>query len=56
MLVTDRPYRQAMPVAAGIMELRKEVARGWHDAALVEAFIAAVEADTFRLASKLPAR
>lgn len=55
-LVTDRPYRQAMPVAAGIMELRKEVARGWHDAALVEAFIAAVEADTFRLASKLPAR
>ena len=46
-LVTDRPYRRAMPVGAGLVELRKEAARGWHDVALVETFAADVEAGRF---------
>jgi putative two-component system response regulator len=39
-LTTDRPYRAALPVAAAVEELRREVARGWRRADLVDAFLA----------------
>ena len=37
-LVSDRPYRKALPTAEAFRILREEVKRGWWDAALVDKF------------------
>jgi putative two-component system response regulator len=42
-LTTERPYRAALPVASAVEELRKEVARGWRRAGLVDTFLDQVE-------------
>jgi putative two-component system response regulator len=38
-LTTDRPYRAAVPREGAVDVLNAEVARGWRDRALVEAFV-----------------
>jgi putative two-component system response regulator len=42
-LTTERPYKPALSQAAALAALRDEVARGWRDPAVVEAFIELVE-------------
>jgi putative two-component system response regulator len=42
-LTTARPYKPAIDANAALAELRRDVARGWRDARLVEALAAAVE-------------
>lgn len=48
-LTTERPYREALPIAHAVRQLRQEVALGWRDAHLVNTFIEIVEAKDFRL-------
>jgi putative two-component system response regulator len=43
-LTTERPYKEALPVACAAEELRREVARGWRRGDLVGAFLEQVEA------------
>jgi cyclic di-GMP phosphodiesterase len=44
-LTTERPYKPAFTTAEAMAELRHEVALGWRDAALVDAFEAALGED-----------
>lgn len=47
-LTTSRPYRRAMPAGAALEELRREVARGWRDRAIVDALAVVVAAGRLR--------
>jgi len=47
-ITTSRPYKAAHPVADAIAQLRLEVARGWRDARIVEAFVELIESGVIR--------
>jgi HD-GYP domain-containing protein (c-di-GMP phosphodiesterase class II) len=42
-LTTDRPYKAACSAGEAMAELRREVARGWRSATIVDALASAVE-------------
>src|SRR6202790_150366 len=41
-LITDRPYRKALPVEKALAIMREEVKRGWCDGSILEDFEAVV--------------
>jgi putative two-component system response regulator len=47
-ITTSRPYKAAYSVADAVAQLRLEVARGWRDARIVDAFIELIESGAIR--------